>query len=194
MCFVCKTFQIVFFSGFFFLLYFLKVSVALYIYDSILCHQIKFFSDFNSFCGVKYNTFTTSWCLDDIMATSYSKNSKLNLLEKFLRKMDDRNWFHWRKDLTVILEYVGMLGKLWLDSKMLIRMDFFFCWVLFIGSLGVKNWWVSPQRPGAFLYTKANSRWKIFTRRCYRVRIRTFQKLSYYIPLERKFCSEQLLQ
>ena len=115
-----------FFSGFFFLLYFLKVSVALYIYDSILCHQIKFFSDFNSFCGVKYNTFMTSWCLDDIMATTYSKNSKLNLLEKFLRKMDDRNWFHWRKDLTVILEYVGMLGKLWLDSKMLIRMDFFF--------------------------------------------------------------------
>ena len=76
---------------------------------------------------------------------------------------------------------------------MLVHMEFF-CWVLFMGSLGVENRWALPQRPWAFLYTEANSRWQIFTKMCYKVKIWTLQMWSYYTPLERKFCTEQLLQ
>ena len=76
---------------------------------------------------------------------------------------------------------------------MLVHMKFFW-WVLFIASLGVKHRWVPPQKPWAILYTEANSRWQIFTKMCYMVKIRTFQMWSYYIPLERKLCTEQLLQ
>ena len=77
--------------------------------------------------------------------------------------------------------------------KMLVYMKFFW-WALFTASLGVKNRWVPPQKHWAILYTEANSRWQIFTKMCYMVKIRTFQMWSYYIPLERKFYTEQLLQ
>ena len=51
----------------------------------------------------------------------------------------------------------------------------------------MKNRWIPPQRPWAFLYIEVNSKWWIFTKMYYKVKIRTSQMWSYYIPLEINF-------
>ena len=69
--------------------------------------------------------------------------------------------------------------------KMLVHMEFF-CWVLFIWSLGMKNQWVPPQGPWSFLYTKVNWRWWILTNIHYSVKNSNSTLLREFPILKRK--------